>query len=117
MDIPDLLLHPAWHAGGWLAVGAGVLVAAAGAPWGRLVPERNLHRFLGAITLLMLAWSLRAGVKPGLHPHVLGTTLLFLMFGAGAVAMAMVGVAATLMVVYRPGWIPTFRDERYLRGR
>jgi uncharacterized membrane protein len=221
MDIPDLLLHPAWHAGGWFVFAAGMVLVVSGAPWGRLAPERTLHRFLGAITLLMLAWSLRAGVRPGLHLHVLGTTLLFLMFGArlavvagaivlvvvtvsgpagwasygvngclvvllpvavssvvlrgterflppnpfaylflgafgaGALAMAMVGLAATLvmtlsgayawrylateflpffvliawsealltgmaatlMVVYRPDWIPTFRDDRYLRER
>ena len=39
------------------------------------------HVWFGAIVVLSLLWSMKAGVKPGLTLHFLGATALTLMFG------------------------------------
>ena len=51
-------------------------------PWGVLVRERNIqHLLFGAAVVLMLMWTLRAGISPGLSIHFVGMTTLTLMFG------------------------------------
>lgn len=52
------------------------------APWKVLVSNARLqHLLMGATVVLMLMWSLRAGISPGLSIHFLGVTALTLMFG------------------------------------
>lgn len=51
------------------------------APWARLKDGELLNVWLGMIVLLTLVWSLKAGVKPGLSFHLLGTTVFTLSFG------------------------------------
>jgi uncharacterized membrane protein len=81
VNIPDHLLPPAWY---WLShlVAVGVLVFAGRR--GSLAPLREnwrLNLLLGACVTLMVLWSIKTGVKPGLNFHVLGATALTLMFG------------------------------------
>jgi uncharacterized membrane protein len=64
------------------------------APWGRLRDAEQLHVFLGACVSLLMLWSLRAGILPGLNFHLLGVTALTLMFGW---RLAMVGVGAVVV--------------------
>lgn len=51
------------------------------APWHMLRDSENLHVLLGATVALLLLWSLKAGIHPGMNFHLLGATLLMLMFG------------------------------------
>lgn len=51
------------------------------APWYKIRNRDNLHVFLGATVALLLIWTLKAGIKPGMSFHLLGATLLMLMFG------------------------------------
>ncbi len=51
------------------------------APWKLLRQEGNLNILLAASVMLLLIWNLKAGIHPGLNFHVLGATLLMLMFG------------------------------------
>jgi len=48
------------------------------------------HVFLGSCVAVLVVWQLRAGIEPAPPLHLLGTTLLCLMFGPRP---AMVGVA------------------------
>lgn len=68
---------------GWVAFayGAILLKALAMAPWRRLRNSEQLHVFLGACVLLLILWSMRAQLQPGLSYHLLGVTTLTLMFG------------------------------------
>jgi len=105
------------------------------------------HVFLGASVLLMFLWTIRGGLAPGLGVHLLGATVLTLMFGWRlallAMALALAGTAVyglvgwtTLgvnglvgtgpgwpwprrcwLVGMRPRWIWTFDDGRYLHGK
>ncbi len=51
------------------------------APWYKLRDKENLHVFLGAAVVLTLLWSVKAGIRPGMNFHLLGATLVMLMFG------------------------------------
>jgi len=51
------------------------------APWKRFKDKDTLNVFLGSCVLLLVIWSLKAGIKPGLNFHLLGATLFTLMFG------------------------------------
>ena len=65
----------------------------------------------GLVAALALAYG--AGVKAAL---VFGEYVPYLLYLAMGEA-TLTGMAITLMVVYRPKWVATFDDERYLKGR
>jgi uncharacterized membrane protein len=81
MNIPADLF-PEWFY--WLAHLGYLLVlgwALYSAPWYKLRDRENLNVFLGATVAVLLLWSLKAGIRPGMSFHLLGATLLMLMFG------------------------------------
>lgn len=81
MNIPADLLSSSIY---WLAhLIYGVLLVWAlwTAPWYKLREQENLHIFLAATVGLLFIWMLKAGIHPGMTFHLLGATLLMLMFG------------------------------------
>ncbi|MGF1642301.1 MAG: energy-coupling factor ABC transporter permease [Thiotrichales bacterium] len=80
MNIPADTLSPflEWTA---LALFCGVFVVALStAPWRILRESESLHVFLGALTVSLVLWNLRAAVVPGFEFHFFGLTALCLMF-------------------------------------
>ncbi len=71
----------------WVVVAAviyvvALLLAMRHAPWKVLLTNRVLqHMLFGATVLLMVMWSMRAGISPGLGIHFLGLTVMTLVFG------------------------------------
>lgn len=98
MNFPDTLLPGVllWT-GNALALFA-LLAALRRAPWDTLKRPELLNVWLGAAVALMLVWSIKTGIKPGLNFHLLGSTLLTLMFGPwlALAVLAVVLVAVTL---------------------
>lgn len=96
MNLPDGLLPDLWL---WLAHGLNLLLmlwAFRRTAWRLLLVDERLHVFLGTCVALMVLWHIKAGVSPGLNFHILGSTLLLLMFGA---PLALLGIALVLFVV------------------
>lgn len=97
MNFPDLLLpsNLLWAAN---AVTALILFHSARKAAWRSLAAPMLHVFLGACVTLGVLWSIKAGIKPGLNFHLLGATLLTLMFGPylALIALALVLALATL---------------------
>jgi len=98
MNLPADLIPAVWL---WFGHGLYVMVMLAillRAPWRRLTDPTTSHLFLGTCVALMVIWSIKAGVDPGLNFHILGTTLLTLMFGSLAailaVSLVLVGVSS-----------------------
>ncbi|PIE25002.1 MAG: hypothetical protein CSA60_02430 [Neptuniibacter caesariensis] len=88
-----------WLIGCALVYFCALVAAFKSAPWGVINQNRILqHMLLGATVLLMLLWSMRAGVSPGLGIHFLGMTVMTLVFGWDlailAATLALVGMAA-----------------------
>jgi uncharacterized membrane protein len=55
-----------------------------------------MNVWFGALVMLTLVWSLKAGAKPGLNLHLLGATAFTLMFGR---QLAIVGLGIVLAAV------------------
>ncbi len=70
------------------------------APWKKLVHDNVLNVWLGVCVGLMLLWSIKTGIRPGLNFHLLGATVMTLMFGA---RLAMLGLAVVLLGVTLAG--------------
>lgn len=96
MDLPQGL--PAqWLVVAWLMLVPLLAWCILRAPWSRLKVNEQSHVFLGAIVAVAVLWSIGGRVGPLLHFHLLGATILYLMFGLplGVLGMALVAAAAT----------------------
>ncbi len=80
LDIPANLLPEMylWIAAVFYAVL--MLVALLLAPWAKIRDNEAQHIFLGTIVMLSLLWVMRGGIQDGLGFHLLGMTLMCLMF-------------------------------------
>lgn len=81
MNLTDNLLGETWY---WVAWAIWLPLFARSvwrAPWKRLGDSEQSNLWLGMVVLLVLLWSLKAGVKPGLTLHLLGANVFTLAFG------------------------------------
>ncbi|WP_306604175.1 energy-coupling factor ABC transporter permease [Azonexus sp.] len=93
MNLTDNLLGEMWY---WVAWGAWLPLFARSiwlAPWRRLADSEQSNVWFGMVVVLILLWSLKAGVKPGLSLHLLGANLFTLVFGPH---LAFVGLCLVL---------------------
>jgi uncharacterized membrane protein len=82
-----------WWLGG--LYGVTLLIALRLAPWARLARSGQLHVFFGAIVALIVLWHIRAHLQPGISFHLLGVTVITLMFGwSMAIIMASLALFA-----------------------
>jgi uncharacterized membrane protein len=93
MDFPDRLFPAAWAIAAWVPVLGAVGVSLRRAPWKQLRETDRFNVLAGAVVVLMLLWSMKAGVKPGLNLHLMGATVMVLAFGPH---LALVGLTAVL---------------------
>lgn len=96
MNLPDGLLAGAWTTAAWLLFLPVFLRVVWRSPWRQLADPGRLNAWLGAVVVLTLLWSLKAGIKPGLSLHLLGAAVLALCFGPG---LAFVGLCMALFGV------------------
>ncbi|HKK13147.1 MAG TPA: energy-coupling factor ABC transporter permease [Gammaproteobacteria bacterium] len=115
MNIVDGMLPPGWEWSAHLLYAVVLGVAVWRAPWRELAKPGMLHGFLGASTLLMVLWSLQAGVNPGLGFHLLGATLLTLMFGWELAVVAQ-GIVLVAVTAYGMGGWHSFSMNALLTG-
>lgn len=80
----------------WLAVAALGWLMWRRAPWRMLTDPRNLNVFLAATVAVLGLWLIKTGVKPGLNFHLLGATVLTLMFRPMFALLAIALVTAAL---------------------
>lgn len=128
MNFPAGLFGDAWAYGAFvplLPVWAWCLRTA---PWRRLADPGQLNVWLGAGVMLMLLWSMKAGVRPGLDLHLLGVTALTLMFGRQLAIAALSLVLVAVTINGGAGWqpyalnallmavLPSFLAHAILRG-
>ena len=80
MDIPANLLPPGYLWTGAVLYVLLMLAALLSTPWSKIRDNEAQHIFLGSIVALSLVWVMRGGIQDGLGFHLLGMTLLCLMF-------------------------------------
>mgnify|MGYP000988707740 CR=1 FL=1 len=106
MNFPEGLFSDGWSFGAFLPLAIVWLWCVRTAPWRRLADTTQLHVWLGSIVVLMLIWSMKAGVKPGLDLHLLGATALTLMFGRQLAILGLSVVMAAVTLNGAAGWAP-----------
>jgi len=108
VNFPDALFPQAWAIGAFLPLAVVWAWCLRTATWRRLVDASQLNVWLGAVVLLVLVWSMKAGVKPGLDLHLLGATLFTLMFGRQLAiigfSLVLAGVTLNNELLGRPAW-------------
>jgi uncharacterized membrane protein len=105
MNFPDTLLPSSLH---WIANFLALLLLALAlirAPWRWLKRTDILNVFMGAAVTLIMVWSIKAGIKPGLNFHMLGATLLTLMFGPWLALAVLSLVLGAVTITGSAGWI------------
>ncbi len=109
MNFPDALFPQAWALGAFLPLCVIWLWCLRTAPWTRLADSVQLNVWLGTIVLLVLVWSMKAGVKPGLNLHFLGATMFALMFGRQLAiigfSLVLAGVTLNGQLQGHDGWL------------
>jgi len=93
VNFPDALFPQSWAFGAILPLLAIWLWCIVTAPWRRLADSGQSNVWLGTIVILVMVWSMKAGVKPGLNLHLLGATMFTLMFGR---QLAIIGLSLVL---------------------
>ena len=101
MDIPANLLPPGYLWTGGVLYALLILTALLSAPWSKIRDNEAQHIFLGMIVALSLVWVMRGGIQDGLGFHLLGMTLLCLMF-----EWQFALLAASLVVAISSAWGP-----------
>jgi uncharacterized membrane protein len=97
MDLPQGL-PMSWHVAAWLVLAPLLAWALLRGSWSRLGVNEQSHVFLGALVAISLLWTIGGRVGPVVHFHLLGATILYLMFGLplAIVGMTLVAVATTI---------------------
>jgi uncharacterized membrane protein len=104
MDIPADLLPDAYL---WLAALVYVpllLLALLSAPWSKIADNEASHVYFGAVVILIVLWTLRGGIQPGLDYHLLGVSTLVLMFEWQFALMAVSLLLAVTTATGPAGW-------------
>lgn len=96
MNFPEGLFSNAVTFGAYVPFVLVLLWSVRTAPWRRLADSGQLNVWLGTIVVLMLMWSMKAGVRPGMNLHLLGATTFALMFGR---QLAILGLTVVLAAV------------------
>lgn len=94
MNITQELLPTPWLWLSWAAYLTLLLAAIRQARWERLKDGELIHVYLGSCVALMVMWTVKAGIDPGLSFHYLGATLFTLMFGW---ELAFIGLSLALL--------------------
>ncbi len=104
MDIPASLLLPSYLWAGAIGYLLLLVAAAATAPWFKIRDNEAQHIYLGTVVMLCLLWVMRGGIQEGLSFHLLGMTLLCLMFEWQFALFAASLVVAVATVVGPADW-------------
>jgi len=82
MSLTEGLLNGPWLWIVHLFYSSALLIALYRLPWLVILKSRSLqHLFFGLTVLIMVMWTMRAGISPGLGIHFLGITCLTLILG------------------------------------
>jgi len=88
----------------WMAFAVVAGFATWRAPWYHLRETESLNILLAMIVGIMVAWTMKAGFTSGLSIHLLGTTLLTLMFGWAFAVLGIIVVLIAHVFYAGSGW-------------
>lgn len=104
MNLPNALLPNEWTLAGNLIFLGTIGYILKTISWEPLKENYKQHVWLGLAVGLMLIWSIKTGVRPGLNFHMLGASLLTLMFGPHLAILNLVFVLLGVTIAGMSGW-------------
>ena len=104
MNYPETLLPSYWYVGAFLPLALVWLWCLRHLPRQRLADTGSQHLWLGTVVVLVVLWSMRAGVQPGLNFHLLGASACVLMFGPELAILALSVVLAAVTLNSHLAW-------------
>lgn len=104
MNPPAGLLSDAWQHALWGLWALTLLPLAARSAWAPLRQPARLNLWCAAIAVVFTLWCIRYSVKPGLALHLMGATILTLMFGPRLAQLALYLVVAGVAVTGMAGF-------------
>jgi len=104
MDLPHGLPASAYVVA-WLVLAPVLAWALLRGAWSHLGVNEQSHVFLGALVAISLLWTIGGRVGPVIHFHLLGATILYLMFGLPLAIVGMTLVAVATNVAGSGDWI------------
>ncbi|MDP1674815.1 MAG: energy-coupling factor ABC transporter permease [Burkholderiales bacterium] len=94
MNLTAGLLPAQWLAALWALWLLTLLPLLVRSTWRPLRDPSRLNLWCAAIAIVFTLWTIRSGIKPGLGIHLLGATVLMLMFGPRLAQLALYVVTA-----------------------
>lgn len=105
MSFSEGLLSSGWYWSSALVYLVALFFAVRTAPWQVIANNRVLqHMLCGATVLLLVLWSMRAGISPGLGIHFLGLTVMTLVFGWDLAVLASTVVLLGMALIGKESW-------------
>ena len=102
MDLIGIAFPPAWQSAAFVALLPLLAWALASAPWRRFDSSEAVHVWYGAIVATLLLWSIKASVGNALTFHLLGASVLALLFGS-RLALTAVALVVAIVTALRGG--------------
>lgn len=98
MNFPASHFDRGWTLAAWLPLLGAIAWAVRTAPWRQVGEPGRIHLLAGAVVVLSLLWSMKAGIRPGLDLHLVGAMVLVLAFGPQLALLALIAtvIAMTL---------------------
>jgi uncharacterized membrane protein len=104
MNLPDALIPAGWRIPGFAVLALVAWAVWRNTFWRRLKVGSDLNVYLAACVIVLLLWQIKTGIRPGLNFHLLGATLLTLMFGPWFAILGL-SVILILSTAYLGGWV------------
>jgi len=104
MNFSDGLLSTFWIFAGYLIFLPVFILAILRAPWWHVRISSDFHALLGMTVAVLFIWSIKAGFDDGLTLHLIGATLLTLMFGWAFAVISLSIVLAGVTLMGDAGW-------------
>jgi uncharacterized membrane protein len=105
MNLPNELIAAGWLWVAHLVFWPVLALAALRAPWHHLRESESLHVLLGVSVTVLVLWSVSARTAEGVSFHLLGATLLTLMFGREFAVLCLTAVLAAATLNGDGGWL------------
>jgi uncharacterized membrane protein len=104
MNFSDGLLDTFWILAGYFIFLPVFILAILRAPWWHVRINSDFHVLLGMTVAILFIWNIKAGFDDGLTLHLLGATLLTLMFGWAFAVISLSVVLAGVTLMGDAGW-------------
>lgn len=112
MSFTDGLITTPWLIFGGVIYLLAVCFALRNTPWNVFLHNKTLQHMLGGATvLLVVLWSMRAGISPGLGIHFLGVTMMTLVFGWDLAILSGTVALLGMAIIGKESW-----DSLFLSG-